>query len=330
MACGFDKGLLAALYDGEVSPEERAEAERHAASCPECARDLQSMKQLSAALKPLGRATAPLSIAEGVLREIGVDRPVRRPWVRWSGLAAAGLLGCVATWYLVDHRKVAPRNEVAVQRPAKKGKEDGVSRRAMESKAPQESRAALKEDAAPPQAEVPRHERKANKLEAEDSFQAEKPPPPAPPAATPVQVPQVPVLLVSSANAQAARRTVEAFLKERQIAADPGPGLLGLGAFVRERFLSMDLSDGEIEQLKGRLRDQLAMTATPVEGRARIGAADQGRGGVKPSGDDKDSAELKKEKSAGLQFDRDEAGKSVPERRKIVLVFEDSPAGAAK
>ena len=84
MACGFDKGLIAAYYDGEADPAERAEVERHVASCPECARDLADMKELTGRLKSLGRAAAPATLAPAVAKEIGVRRaaPSPRPWMK--------------------------------------------------------------------------------------------------------------------------------------------------------------------------------------------------------------------------------------------------------
>src|SRR5262245_21599360 len=117
MSCGFDKGLLAAHHDGETAPEERAEVERHLAGCPECARDLASMKDLSAALKPLSTASAPMSIAEGVLSEIAPARSASFPWVRWGLSAAATLLVAVGTFFILNRDRSAPdRNEVALER----------------------------------------------------------------------------------------------------------------------------------------------------------------------------------------------------------------------
>ncbi len=113
MGCGFDKGLLAAHYDGETTHGEGVEVERHVGSCPECARDLAAMKDLSATLKPLGRAAAPMSIAEGVLREIGAREPARRPWLRWGLSAAAAVLICGVTFVVMDQRRAPERSMVA-------------------------------------------------------------------------------------------------------------------------------------------------------------------------------------------------------------------------
>src|SRR5262245_56113791 len=148
MTCGFDKGLLAALYDGEVTPEERAEAERHAASCPDCARDLASMKELSGALKPLARASAPMSIAEGVLRGIESTRPARRPWIQGALSAAAALLLVVGTVYLLNGRDAKSVKSVAIAR------EDKV--RAAESRdSYRESRPGAKANTPVPSKEAP-------------------------------------------------------------------------------------------------------------------------------------------------------------------------------
>src|SRR5688572_33227407 len=102
MSCGFDKGVLAALYDGEATPEERAEADRHLAGCPECARDLASMKRLSGVLKPLAHAPAPLSIAEGVIRESGGRRSALRPACRAGLTAGASVLVARGGFIVLD------------------------------------------------------------------------------------------------------------------------------------------------------------------------------------------------------------------------------------
>src|SRR5688572_10773411 len=150
MSCGFDKGVLAALYDGEATPEERAEADRHLAGCPECARDLASMKRVSGVLKPLAHAPAPVSIAEGVIREIGGRRSAPRPWFRWGLTAAASLLVAGGVFIVLDRssqpeaKAPVAAAERPVTKPAFTRKEDGskLLGRADDEAPPAESPAA--------------------------------------------------------------------------------------------------------------------------------------------------------------------------------------------
>ena len=70
MNCAFDKEKLSAYYDGELAVGEKAEVERHIASCSECLRDLGELKSAALLIKELPRLRAPKTIAEGVSREI--------------------------------------------------------------------------------------------------------------------------------------------------------------------------------------------------------------------------------------------------------------------
>ena len=70
MNCAFDKEKLTGFYDGELGAAEKAEVERHIASCSECLRDLGELKSAALLVRDLPRLRAPKSIAEGVSREI--------------------------------------------------------------------------------------------------------------------------------------------------------------------------------------------------------------------------------------------------------------------
>src|SRR6516162_11805528 len=96
MNCSFDKEKLSGYYDGELAAAEKAEVERHIASCSECLRDLGEIKSAALLVKELPRLRAPKSIAEGVSREIQSAGKVQslarvRRFVLWSAAAAAGL-----------------------------------------------------------------------------------------------------------------------------------------------------------------------------------------------------------------------------------------------
>jgi anti-sigma factor RsiW len=96
MNCAFDKEKLTGYYDGELEAAEKAEVERHIASCSECLRELGELKSAAILVKDLPRLRAPKSIAEGVSREIQSAGKVHqfarvRRTVLWASAAAAAL-----------------------------------------------------------------------------------------------------------------------------------------------------------------------------------------------------------------------------------------------
>jgi len=96
MNCAFDKEKLTGYYDGELEAAEKAEVERHIASCSECLRELGELKSAAILVKELPRLRAPRSIAEGVAREMQVAGKVHsfarmRRTVLWASAVAAAL-----------------------------------------------------------------------------------------------------------------------------------------------------------------------------------------------------------------------------------------------
>src|SRR5215831_18571906 len=96
MNCAFDKEKLTGYYDGELQAAEKAEVERHIASCSECLRELGELKSAAILVKDLPRLRAPRSIAEGVSREIQAAGKVHdfaklRRTILWASAAAAAL-----------------------------------------------------------------------------------------------------------------------------------------------------------------------------------------------------------------------------------------------
>src|ERR1041384_916028 len=97
MNCAFDKEKLSGYYDGELEAAEKAEVERHIASCSECLRELGELKSAAILVKELPRLRAPRSIAEGIAREIQTAGKVHsftklRRNLLWASAAAAALL----------------------------------------------------------------------------------------------------------------------------------------------------------------------------------------------------------------------------------------------
>lgn len=80
--------LLSAYADGEVTPEEARTVETHIAACPECARDLQFMRETSQLLAHTPEIAPPPGLREAIFA-VTTRRPPWRERVR----AALGLSG---------------------------------------------------------------------------------------------------------------------------------------------------------------------------------------------------------------------------------------------
>ncbi|MBN1809846.1 MAG: von Willebrand factor type A domain-containing protein [Planctomycetes bacterium] len=88
MPCDFDRVLIDAYADGELSPEEIQEVEGHMAVCNECHERLMAVKGLSARLKTALRLKAPAAAVEGFLtgmREESAGRAHRDRRLRFFG-----------------------------------------------------------------------------------------------------------------------------------------------------------------------------------------------------------------------------------------------------
>ncbi|HVE41392.1 MAG TPA: zf-HC2 domain-containing protein, partial [Planctomycetota bacterium] len=117
MNCAFDKEKLSGYYDGELDAAEKAEVERHIASCSECLRELGELKSSALLVKELPRLRAPRSIAEGVAREIQTAGKVHqfakvRRSVLWAAAAAAGIFVVLNVAYFI--RAERPSGDPAV------------------------------------------------------------------------------------------------------------------------------------------------------------------------------------------------------------------------
>ncbi len=288
------------------------------------------MKELSAALKPLARASAPMSIAEGVMREVGTPRTVRRPWVQWGLSAAAALLLAVGTVYMLDRGAAGPSKDapLAVSKP-----EANTSFRAKDPAALREDRDELARrggEVPPPPAAPP-----AEPAAAEADAEAKKDAPVQDMLGARFDKLAVPVLRVTAADVAAARAEVEAFLKERELKLNPGAPLLGRSAFVRDHYLQLELTDEESKALekrlaelkettlaRGSLEEEKKRVARELAKTKVLDGADQAQSGLKPSEDD-----TKERKAAGLEeyAERSRGQKDAP-RRKIIFVFEPAPA----
>ena len=119
MNCAFDKEKLSGYYDGELDAAEKAEVERHIASCSECLRELGELKSAAILVKELPRLRAPRSVAEGVRKEIQVAGRVHsfaraRRTVMWAASAAAALFIGINLIYF-SSRSGTPAPDVAAR-----------------------------------------------------------------------------------------------------------------------------------------------------------------------------------------------------------------------
>jgi hypothetical protein len=122
MNCAFDKEKLTGYYDGELEAAEKAEVERHIASCSECLRELGELKSAAILVKELPRLRAPRSIAEGVSREIQAAGRVHsfakfRRSLLWGSAVAAALFIGLNVMYFTQKRSAAPE-AVALKLPS--------------------------------------------------------------------------------------------------------------------------------------------------------------------------------------------------------------------
>lgn len=95
----LDEGQLTLLLDGELSPEERAEAERHLAGCADCRRLYQEVRDLAGEADRLVATVEP-AVRPAPALQPSAPRP-RRAWERWRPLAWAATLVLAAGlgWY---------------------------------------------------------------------------------------------------------------------------------------------------------------------------------------------------------------------------------------
>jgi hypothetical protein len=81
MACGFEKELLSALADGELSEREKARVQSHVDACAECRLELSDVQAASSILHQVPAAHAPASVLRGVERQIGQEAPAPTGWI---------------------------------------------------------------------------------------------------------------------------------------------------------------------------------------------------------------------------------------------------------
>lgn len=88
---------LSACLDRALAPERQRAAESHVAACPDCRRELESLKQASARFKALGGAKAPAGLKAQLAQAARKTPPRTGPsagvYVLWLGGLVLVLFG---------------------------------------------------------------------------------------------------------------------------------------------------------------------------------------------------------------------------------------------
>jgi len=104
---------IGAYHDGELSPRERDELERHIARCDDCRRELRRLEALSRWLASAPRPEVPADVLDRLRRSIRPrrDRTLLRTAGALTAAAAAVLIACSAVlWqrWQADATQLAP------------------------------------------------------------------------------------------------------------------------------------------------------------------------------------------------------------------------------
>src|SRR5437588_10753711 len=78
MNCTEIRPLLSAYYDGEATPDERAQIERHLATCPDCRHVLAEYRVIGSDIRALPVPAVPAGLRRDVWKRIDAQRSVPR------------------------------------------------------------------------------------------------------------------------------------------------------------------------------------------------------------------------------------------------------------
>ena len=126
MECEKVRESLSAYLDGELSEQEREAVSAHVERCPECARELTALRQVSALYRRLEDPEPPVDLEERVFAEVGRFRASRVPfWTRFSfpsspkpilAVAASVLVVCGAA--IITARLIPSRQPMRLAKTA--------------------------------------------------------------------------------------------------------------------------------------------------------------------------------------------------------------------
>jgi protein TonB len=118
-------GFLSRYHDGELSPEEAADFDRHARGCAECRTSAAEYEAVLAMYREAGSSEADASLAARISRRIDTEvrhrAPVRYVTLQvdllWASVVAVGLVGVLAVYGIFGRRK-PPRGPTIVAEKA--------------------------------------------------------------------------------------------------------------------------------------------------------------------------------------------------------------------
>ncbi|GEM_PF-7135169 len=126
MGCPFENDKLTGFFDGELDAAERAEVEKHIATCSECLRELEELKSASQAVRGLKRHAVPEQLTRKILEGMSAPPaavvPYRRFWLSWALTAAAVVFVAVNVTFFASLRR-RPQAETPPQETAGPRKE---------------------------------------------------------------------------------------------------------------------------------------------------------------------------------------------------------------
>ena len=111
--CEDFRGLLDRLLDGEITPEEQARLDAHAATCPDCAAlrealpaDRDALADALDDVPPMPKGTHDAWMAAIRAEKANAQAAGRRKWLRWAGAAAAALYLVGGTYLARDRLRL--------------------------------------------------------------------------------------------------------------------------------------------------------------------------------------------------------------------------------
>lgn len=127
---------LGALLDGELTPADAATLERHAASCPACTAEIESLRAVSRFVRSAGDVKAPDALLaatrEAIERSAAQRSVLRLSW--WlTGAAAAVALAC-GVQLMTSNPATASTSSASWEVAAVSGRTVGVSHDAAETR----------------------------------------------------------------------------------------------------------------------------------------------------------------------------------------------------
>ena len=119
-------GFLSRYHDGELSPEEAADFDRHAQGCAECRTSAAEYEAVLAMYREAGSSEADASLAARISRRIDTEvrhrAPVRYVTLQvdllWASVVAVGLVGVLAVYGIFGRRKAAQGPTIVAEKAA--------------------------------------------------------------------------------------------------------------------------------------------------------------------------------------------------------------------